>query len=600
MSRRNASAAAGTPERTWYAHHLTIAAVAIVLACQAYSAAMHGPFLFDDLVLPFASPFSNQAPLLHWVSGVRPVLMLTYWLNFQSSELSTYGYHVTNVLLHALNALLVFAICRRLFAFHIADSRRVLAASALTCALFLLHPLQTESVAYVAGRSEVLSGTFVLAAWLIYVRTAGSGVTGRQACAILVFFGLAAAAKEQSVGTIPALLLLTDWTAGRGSLWDTIRANKRLYLPLCAGVAIGIAWVVTILLASKSAGPSTGISPLHYLFTECRAVLVYLRLFFLPAGQNFDRDFPISQSLFDQGAAFAMAAILVASVLMIRQAPLTRYGWFLFLAFLAPTSSIVPLTDPFAEHRMYLPIAALSIAVSAAVAHSRVPVQRFAMICAACSAVAFFATAHRSAIWSDGISFWQDVVEKSPRRARGYQHLAHMYVAAGRCKEAVSRLEAAKNVAPRDYFILLNWAEAHSCAGNRTAALEKLYEAARLEPTADVYGLIADSLFEQGRTSEAGQAFAKALAMEPPGTDLRYVYMGNMALVENDLTRAVDATERALAVNPYSPEAAALVRRIRAASATREKSWAAHLEMQRQPEGWPPRAPSESVHVPAP
>ena len=551
-----------TPAAKLWAIRAALLSVLVATGFQAYSACLWGPFLFDDFVLPFASPFAVQMPLLTWLGGVRPALMLTYWFNYQTSA-STYGYHLTNVALHSLNALLVFAICERLFRLCLADSGRVFVVSALSCSLFLLHPLQSESVAYITGRSEVLSATFLLLAWFLHVRRAGSPTTAWQACAILVLFALAAAAKEQAVATIPAILLLTDWTVRKASMWAELRASKRLYIPLCFGVAIGAVWVGRVLLASQSAGTSTGVSSLDYLLTESRAILVYLRLFLIPIGQNVDRDFPLSHTPFEHGAVFALAAIVVVSVLMLRQARLPRYGWFLFLAFLAPTSSVVPLSDPFAEHRMYLPIAGLCIGLGASLASSRIPARRLAMVCAVCSIVAFVATARRTAIWSDGIVFWQDVVVKSPQKARGYQHLTHMYVAAGRCKEAISRLETVDGLASRDYFILLNWADAYICAGDRSAALRKLQEAARLESTADVYGQMGRILIEEGRVNEARAAFAEALAKEPPGTDLAQIYRGNLALLANDHTGALDAVQRALSLNPWCPEAAWLLRLIR-------------------------------------
>src|SRR5215217_4146662 len=199
----------------WYTSYWIVAATVVALACVAYAAAMRGPLLFDDLTLPLASPFLAGEPLSKWLSGVRPVLMLTYWFNYQPSLPSTLGYHLTNVFLHALNSLLVFGIARGLFRHYVADPRRVFVAAAFSCSLFLLHPLQTESVAYVAGRSEILSATFVLCAWLIYVRRIGRPVTGRQAFGILLLFCLAAATKEQAVATVPAILLLTDWLVGR-------------------------------------------------------------------------------------------------------------------------------------------------------------------------------------------------------------------------------------------------------------------------------------------------------------------------------------------------------------------------------------------------
>jgi tetratricopeptide (TPR) repeat protein len=249
-------------------------------------------------------------------------------------------------------------------------------------------------------------------------------------------------------------------------------------------------------------------------------------------------------------------------VQFLRQAKLTRYGWFLFLAFLAPTSSIVPLSDPFAEHRMYLPIVGLCIAFSAALASSRITSRRLAVICCICSVLALFATVRRNQIWSDPILFWRDVVAKSPQKARGYQHLTQAYVAAGRCKEAIGQLDNVRPVASSDYFILLNWADAYSCIGNSHGALEKLREAARLESSADVHGRIGMILIEEGRNEEARRAFVEALSKEPPGTDLAYIYRGNLALIASDYAGAADAVQRALSVNPWCPEAKPLLRLI--------------------------------------
>ncbi len=170
-----------TQETPWYGSYWTVSAVVFTLACLAYAVSLRGPYLFDDLMLPFSSPFFSGEPLLTWLRGVRPVLMLSYWMNYQSSGAETFAYHLTNVALHAFNSVLVFGICKRLFTLVIPDSRRAFTASAFGCSVFLLHPLQTESVAYVAGRSEVLSAAFVLLAWLIFVRRIGSPVTVLQA-----------------------------------------------------------------------------------------------------------------------------------------------------------------------------------------------------------------------------------------------------------------------------------------------------------------------------------------------------------------------------------------------------------------------------------
>jgi tetratricopeptide (TPR) repeat protein len=296
--------------------------------------------------------------------------------------------------------------------------------------------------------------------------------------------------------------------------------------------------------------------------TQFRAVLVYLRLFLVPVGQNADHEFSISRTIFEPGTALALLALLAGVVFLLKQAPLVRYGGLLFLAFLAPTSSVVPLADVFSEHRMYLPIVGLAVALSARLAQVSVSNYRVALVCTFLSAIAFLATVERARVWSNGVAFWQDVVEKSPRKARAYQHLTHAYVTTGRCDEAVSYLEKAKDIVPRDYFTYVNWAQAYACTNQADAALEKLREAEKMMPTAFVYGAIADSLIKLGRTTEAEQALAMALSKEPPGTDLAHVYQGNLALLANNRTQAEEEYRRAVALNPYSPEAATLLRRL--------------------------------------
>jgi tetratricopeptide (TPR) repeat protein len=236
---------------------------------------------------------------------------------------------------------------------------------------------------------------------------------------------------------------------------------------------------------------------------------------------------------------------------------------------------------------MYLPIVGLAIAVSASLAQLPIPTHRLAWTFTACSVFAFFATAHRAQVWSDGVSFWQDVVAKSPRKARGYPHLTHTYVAARRCEEAINHLERVKDVMPRDYFILVNWAQAYTCA-----ALAKLQEAEKLMPSADVYGMMGGILAEQGRTAEAEEAFTKAVAKEPPGTDLSHVYLGNLALLANNRIRAEEEYRRALAVNPYSPEAVSQLRRLDIAASREDRS---RSVVPADSNVWPLRLPGQFV-----
>src|SRR5262249_8980426 len=135
----------------------------IFLALEVYSPALDGPFVFDDTYLPFMAPGFRQ-----WF-GVRPLLMLSFWINFQWTGLEPYSYHVLNVLFHSINSVLVFFIVRRLLEWEHVDRRLRDTIAGFSAGLFLLHPVQTESVAYVASRSETLSLIFFFGGYLVFL-----------------------------------------------------------------------------------------------------------------------------------------------------------------------------------------------------------------------------------------------------------------------------------------------------------------------------------------------------------------------------------------------------------------------------------------------
>jgi tetratricopeptide (TPR) repeat protein len=343
---------------------------------------------------------------------------------------------------------------------------------------------------------------------------------------------------------------------------------------MAVAAAIGAFVVAAILDGARSVGAGTGVTSFEYLLTQCRAILLYLRLFVFPIGQNADRDFPISRSLNEHGAAIALVVLAALLLVLVFRSitPLVRYGALLFFALLAPTSSLIPLADPFAEHRMYLPIVGLAIALTGALANLPIPTTRFALTSAAVTVLAFSLTAQRASIWSDGVLFWSDVVAKSPAKDRGYSHLINAYVIEGRCDEAVDHIRRVGNAVPRDYFVAFNMARAHACAKRPSEALTMLQEAERLNPTADVYGFFGDILWSEDRTVDAQAAYTKALAKQPSGTDLSHVYKGHIALLGNNRTEAEQEYRNALNLNPYSPEALAQLRRLQAAASGQTRS----------------------------
>ena len=206
---------------------------ALVIAFIIYGPAINGPFVLDDLYLPFMSPAAAAMSARSWLS-VRPLLMATFWFNYSTSGVEPYWYHWVNIVLHSIDAVLIYAVVRRFLTFvaEIGSRRELL--SLFAAGVFLVHPVQTESVSYVASRSESLSVLFFLAAFAIFLYRRREAVSVGETVAILFLFGAAALTKEHTV-VLPVLLLLTDYYFNPGFTLEGIKRNWKLYVPIAAG-----------------------------------------------------------------------------------------------------------------------------------------------------------------------------------------------------------------------------------------------------------------------------------------------------------------------------------------------------------------------------
>ena len=536
--KRPAAAVAATPGG-W---RLPVAALAaLVVLFEVYSPALNGPFLLDDGFQLFGRPDAGNYPLKLWLNNVRPLLNLSYWLNFQLSGQETASYHAVNVVLHWINGLLVFVILRR-----VAGVENPLAGTGSL--LFLLHPVQTESVAYISSRSELLSVLFAYAALAVFVTRPAGGVTWARAAAATGLFGCAVASKEHTA-VLPGVLLLIDLLSEKPL--ETARSNWRLYAPMGVAAALGFAFVFRTIASTKTVGfRMTDLAWYEYAFTQCRMVWRYVRMLVLPVGLNADPDIAISRSLTEPGVVLGLAAVLAAAaaaVALRKRYPLAALGWLIFLVFLAPTTSVVPIRDVFAERRLYLPFLGFLLIVLEGLRRLslRMAMAGAGVVLAACCA----ATYSRAQVWSSHLALWQDTVEKSPRKVRPRFQLAFALYQAQRCEEANREYEKAAGFAPPDSLLLTDWALALDCVGKVEEAAARLTEAAKLENSAVIHSTLGMIYGKAGRHDEALAALGRALEIDR-GFVMAYVYRGNVLFAKGEREAAAEAFREALKRDP--------------------------------------------------
>lgn len=545
------TAAVVEKQRTAYWRYALGFAIALAVIFEVYSPSFYGPFLFDDLYLPFNVSTFPVNSLQAWIAGVRPLLMTSYWVNYQVSGLQTASYHAFNVVFHAANSFLLFLITRKTLELAQVNQERRELLAAFAGALFLLHPVNTEAVAYIASRSENFSVLWFFGAITLFLYRRRVEITWGRSAMVLLFFGAAVLSKEHTI-VLPAILLLTDYFWNPPFSLAGVRRNWKLYLPIVAGGVMVGGYSARLLKDPNFGFRIKDFTWYQYFFTQCRAFWLYIRLFIFPVNLTIDYDFPISRTILDHGAILGLIAILLAAGAAFyfrRRYPLAAYGFFAFVILLAPTSSFVPIKDPVAERRLYLAMIGLLFIMLEFLRRVNVKQTRWIAALASVLVIAAMMTHSRSAVFSDPVAFWEDTVAKSPRKARDEFQLAEAYRERGDCAKSLDHYVRSEQLDSTDDRLYIDWGLAYDCLNQPAQALAKLRQAAKMKPKAHVYSQIGMIYGKQGRNTEALEALAMAAKLDPR-FDTTYQYRGAVYANMGNLQSAVDDFRQAVALNP--------------------------------------------------
>lgn len=496
----------------------------------------------------------RDAPVSAWMAGNRPILQLSFWLNLGNNPLATGAFHRVNVLIHCLNALLLYLILRRF----LPENRWT---ATVLAGVFLVHPLQTESVAYIAGRSESLAAFFCLAAYAVYVyRPAEGALSWRRATAVLGLYATAVLTKENAV-VLPALLLLTDWAGGRS--W---RMSLRVYVPIAVLAAAGVLMVARVLGSSRTAGFASPIAPWdEYALTQARAVPQYFAMILLPLRQSMDHDFAFSKSLTDRQTWLYLLLLVGAAGgawALRKRFPLGALGVFWFFVCLAPTSSFVPIADPFVERRAYL--ATAGVLFVAAEALRRVRLSAWTATALAIGVLSGYAalTYQRNVVMRTPLTIWVEAVQHGSTKGRPYEFLADAAVHVEACADVEPFLRDAVERMPRNLRVLRGAAKVLECMDRPDEATALLRRAVTLDPkAADIYELLGLVYGARNELEKARPALEAALRLKPDSPAIQM----SMALwyqAAKDWPKAAAGFRRVLQLEPSNTSALVALRQI--------------------------------------
>ncbi len=414
--------------------------------CIGYANVLNGAFQFDDYNVIVNEPHVHTwaSWLASLGSGIRPLLKFSYTLNWTMGT-GVAGFHLTNLLIHSVNTFLVYRLAQGFTRQQwLRDSLRHVPL--LTALLFAVHPVNTEAVSYICGRSASLMTLFYLAALLSYV-------TGRSRAnriylyiATPLLFVLALSVKETAI-TFPLALLL--WELSCGGRWQAaFKAQRPVWVLSAIAVLFFIFSNSYFALMQRSAEFN---SLYGNLVTQLSGFAWLLRQWALPLWLNIDPDLPLRTGF--SGALLPLFLFIVLFVLMLacwRRRPWLSFalGWTILQ--LIPLYLLLPRIDIANERQLYLAAWPLFLALSIELT-LWLNSKAFHLVGAVLLFILVSLTVLRNQVYANEISLWQDTVTKSPNKARAHNNLGHAYLLALRYDEARNEFTTALELDPQLY-----------------------------------------------------------------------------------------------------------------------------------------------------
>ncbi|MCL6106793.1 MAG: tetratricopeptide repeat protein [Actinobacteria bacterium] len=560
--------------------------VIVLMGLLIYSNIYGAPFVLDDIRGISSNPdITSFHNFFLSANHERMFGFLTLTINYELGGLHSVGYHLFNITVHLINAVLVFFLVLAAFRtpflkkFAVTGGSRAFLIAVFSGLVFVAHPLQTEAVTYTIQRFASLATLFYLLTILLYARwrtspaessdgliaAAETGRAGKFYYVASLAAAVLAMGSKETAFTLPAVLVMWEFFFYFGP------RLKRL-LRLLPFAATSMLIPLTIFLSGKplfsGGGASSPPPALDYLLTQFRVIVTYIRLLLFPAGQNLDYDYPVYHSLLNPNVFLSLILLLTivmaAAYLVHRsrqkeagQLRLIAFGIFFFFISLSVESSVIPISDVIFEHRVYLPSAGFIIAAVTAVVFlatalsKRVPAAGKLLIPALILVVAALGTATyaRNSVWGSARSLWSDAVAKSPGKARPHINLGLAYEQHFMINPAQRELEKAVSI-HADAPTLFELGMLYEFERRLPQAMATLTRSLELSPgSPNIHYGIGNVYLDEGKIEEAKNEYLTAVSEKP--NDAQFLNsLGTAMAMEGDLAGATSNFEQSIKADP--------------------------------------------------
>jgi tetratricopeptide (TPR) repeat protein len=537
-----------------------------------YSNTLEGDFIWDDEYLILNNPQIKDIRHLPQIfrtyigygseninNFYRPLQELSNLTDHLIWGEDAFGFHLTNVLLHCAAAVLLF-----IFLLYVSRS---ITAAGVAAALFGIHPVNTEAVAYIAGRADPLYSVFLYGSLVLF---AGAALRVRRGephgpflAGSLALYTAALLSKELAIVT-PGLVFIYCFCFVRGSgLRETWEKLKWSWVPYAGIAGVYALLRLTVLNFADIAPPSifARIPLVYRLLTFFKTLPIYMRILILPSDLHMERVIRPVRSFFEPAAFMSFAFVLVLAVVAVRSCRKNRlvsFGLLWFFVNLIPVSNIVPVNSFIAEHWIYTASAGLFLIVGAGMAFlmrisaEKAPYARFLIVPAVLVTLGVYGTVtyNRNMDWNNEIAFFHSTLRYHPSNARLHLNLGNTYMEKGKVDKAIEEYQKSLEINSRYAVAYGNIGSAYLRKGDPSKGEAYLKKAVSLRynyPIAHYnLGIIR---YTGGDLGSALKEFSITVEQLPQMYQA-WNMIGRVHLRRKEFSRAVEAFERSLSIYP--------------------------------------------------